>query len=97
MDIKIFQSGGYAGERIQLKTVSDSQLPADKRHSLQTLLNKAAAYYTSHTKKSNGEVGSDLLQYEIEVPGEKGTYVYKFVKSPNNQPMTELLDFLLSL
>jgi hypothetical protein len=97
MHIKVFQSGGFAGDRIQLKDISDSQLSVEKRTLLQTLLDKAAAFETSHSKKSNGEIGADLLQYEIEVPDRQGNHVYKFVKSSNNQPMNDLLDFLLGL
>ena len=97
MHIKVFQSGGFAGDRIQLKDISDSQLPAEKRTLLQTLLDKAAAFESTRIKKSNGEIGADLLQYEIEVPNGQGHHIYKFVKSSNNQPMNDLLDFLLSL
>lgn len=97
MQIRVFQSGGFAGDRIQLKEISDSQLPVEKRTLLQTLLDNAAAFETSHSKNGNGEIGADLLQYEIEVPGKHGSHVYKFVKSPNNKPMTDLLDFLLGL
>jgi hypothetical protein len=97
MQIRVFQSGGFAGDRIQLKEISDSQLPTEKRTRLQALLDQAAAFETARSKKSNGEIGADLLQYEIEVPEKRGHHVYKFVKSPNNQPMNELLDFLLSL
>lgn len=97
MQIRVFQSGGFAGERIQLKEISDNHLPAEKRPLLQSLLDKASEFYATQAKKSNGEIGADLLQYEIEVPDGRNTNVYKFVKSPNNQPMADLLDFLLSL
>ena len=97
MQIRIFQSGGFAGERIQLKEISDADLPPEKRPVLQSLLDKANEFYAAQTQNSNGEIGADLLQYEIEIPEKRGTQVYKFVKSPNSQPMTDLFDFLMSL
>jgi len=97
MTIRVFQSGGFAGDRIQLKEVSDNQLSPEKRSLLESLLDKAETFYAAQTKKSNGEIGADLLQYEIEIPAGRSSQIYKFVKSPNNQPMTELLDFLLNV
>ena len=97
MEIKVFQSGGFAGERIQLKKVADEQLPADKLPLLKSLLTKAETFYAAHQENAGGEVGADMLQYEIEVPDNKGTHLFKFVKSSNNQPMADLLNFLLSV
>lgn len=97
MHIRVFQSGGFAGERIQLKEISDQQLPPEKRPLLQVLLDKADAYYATKTRKNNGEIGADQLQYEIEIPDPKSTHVYKFTNSPKDQPLTELLHFIMDL
>lgn len=99
MHIRIFQSGGFAGERIKLKEISDQQLPSEKRPLLQALLDKADAYYAGKTRKHKGEVGADLLQYEIEIPdnNDKHTHVYKFANTPNDQPLTDLMNFIMNL
>lgn len=97
MTIKVFQSGGFAGDRVQLKEIPEEQLSPEKRSLLESLLDKVQTFYAAQTKKGNGEIGADLLQYEIEIPNGRSSQVYKFVKSANNQPMTELLDFLLSV
>jgi hypothetical protein len=97
MHIRIFQSGGFAGERIKLKEISDQQLSTEKRPLLQALLDKADAYYANKTRKQNGEIGADLLQYEIEIPDPKSTHVYKFTNTPNDQPLTDLMNFIMNL
>jgi hypothetical protein len=97
MHIRVFQSGGFAGERIQLKEISDQQLSPEKRPLLQVLLNKADAYYATKSRKHNGEIGADQLQYEIEIPDPQSTHVYKFTNTPSDQPLTDLMNFIMNL
>lgn len=98
MHIRIFQSGGFAGERIKLKEISDQQLPPEKRSLLQVLLDKADAHYAGKTGQNKSETGADLLQYEIEIPGNnKPAHVYKFANTPGDQPLTDLMNFIMNL
>ena len=95
MHIRIFQSGGFEGERIQLREITDQQLPPEKRPLLQALLDKADAYYATKTRKQNGETGADLLQYEIEIPDTRSTHVYKFANTASDQPLSDLMNFII--
>jgi hypothetical protein len=97
MEIKIYQSGGFAGERIKLKEISDKQLTQQSKEKLKELLG-GSEFYAQKTAAKEGvkpEGFDNDLQYEISVSDKKGEHKVVFQKTEGTKSLNELFDFLM--
>src|SRR5438093_7493383 len=100
MEIKVYQSGGFAGERIKLKEIVDKEIPPQKIATLHELLDKSGIFtVTEKNKFPQIPDGFDNdLQYEILITDNNNIqHSVTFIKSPDTKALAELLDYLMNL
>lgn len=91
MKITIRRTGGYAGLDEAVAAIDTSQLAPEKARQIEAAINKANFFtQPAHT----GEVGADMLRYEISVSDGARTHAIAFAEdgSPETAALHALVD-----
>lgn len=96
MIINVYQSGGFSGDQIKLKELDTTNLAPNEQDIISKLVNQANFFQLNQQEVAGRTMGSDLLEYEIDILDKSDTGSVKFVKASHTPELNQLLEFVLS-
>lgn len=97
MKIEVYQSGGFTGEQVKLKSLDTATIKAIDQEKLNRLISQSQFFNLNQQEVASRSMGSDMILYEIDIADDIENRSLKFVKSDATLALNELLEFILTI
>lgn len=97
MKIELYQSGGYVGDRIKIKELSDTDMSIENLGKLKQYIKAADFFKMDANQLLSDQVIASPLIYELTIADGKRSKTVKAVSPSTHTHLSALLTFILSL